>query len=473
MSRIFPSVVYLLSPKSWLKLLIGLLILLAFFISAGTKFEYKRYTEALDLFAGDEPKYLRMVHSLAEDGDLDVSNFWGSREDMARLRGKATSKATRRFGHLYVFGKSGGVYSLHLPGVAFLIYPGYVLDLLRFPPDSVGSSANLAFLPARLVFTRLYLLLISAISLLLLFRLLSHVLPSLLVTAILLVFFLFASPFCRIGLQVYPDGPALMFLLLALNAVWHPFSDRRVNDFLVILSLGFLPWLHQRFILLSLAVFAIFLLQIWKKEPSFQRILATSGALLLLSLPYFYYFYSITGSPSPLSLARAYGQEFIQLAIVPLGFFGQLFSTKEGLLWLHPWVLFFLVGIFLGLKKERKRSLELLLIFFPYYLVCSAAFPWTGASSPPGRFAVPILPVYLIFAGFAANDLFRAPSPKKWLAYILLTGPVLLNRIWPFAHLDFAYGRVAPADLRGMLITGLFLLVLYGGLLLGGKKKRI
>jgi len=472
MKRIFNSIQYLLSPRSWLKLWIGFFILAAFFVTARTTFEYKRYARALYLFAGDEPKYLRMAQSLAEDNDLDVSNFWGSREDIARLRERASAKATRRYGHLYVFGKNKGIYSLHMPGVAFLIYPGYVLDLLRFPHKSVRTSKNLPFLPDRLIFTRLSLLVMAAVSLLLLLRLLSSLFPSLLVTAILLLVFVFDSPFCRIGLQVYPDGPALLFLLLAMNAVWHPFPDKRVNDILFVLSIGFLPWLHQRFIPISLAIYLVLIIRCRHGGSFFKRLLPISGALFLLSLPYFYYFFSITGNPSPLSLVRTYGEKFIQLSILPLGFFGQLFSTKAGLLWLHPWALFFLIGIFQGLKKERRHSLELLLVFFPYYLACSGAFPWTGASSPAGRFSVPILPVYLIFAGFAADGLLRASSPKKWLFYGLLVSPFLINKVHAFVHLDFGYGRVTAADLGAMLIVGLYLVILYGALFLAERKKR-
>jgi hypothetical protein len=475
MTSILWPVVSRLSPKSWLRVFTVFPILLVFFFRAHSTFEYRRYTETPRLFSGDEPKYLRMVQSLAEDGDLDISNSWGSEEDIAGMREKSAARGTRRFGHLYVFGKNRGIYSLHLPGTAVLIYPGYLADLLRHPPNSTRSPKKLPFLPGRLFFTRLSLLILSMASLLLLYRLLSWLFQSLLLTTFLLLLLVLNSPFCRIGLQIYPDGPALFFLLVALNAVWRPFRDRKLSDFLLIFSLAFLPWLHQRFILLSLAIYGVFVIGLWRKPKRFplQRFLVISGALLVLSLPYFYYFYSITGSPSPLSLGQVYGETFIRLAILPLGFFGQAFSTKEGLLWIYPWTFFSLAGIFWGLKSDRRLSLELLAVFFPYYLACSAAFPWTGASSPAGRFMVPLLPVCLIFAGFAWRDLLRTHSWKKWLFYLLFLAIVLLNRYFPLAHLEFGYTRVKPADLSLMLLTGIFLVLLYGFFSLGERKKWI
>ena len=451
------------------------IVLLVYILQAHSTFEYGRYAKAPYMFAGDEPKYLRMVQSLAEDGDLDVSEFWGAAEDIAAIREEALAKGRWRSGHLYIFGKNRGIYSLHLPGTALLIYPGYAFDRLRHSPDVMKAPRNLPFLPSRLPFTRLSLVLISAASLILLFRLLCRLFPSLLLTTVLLLLLIFNSPFCRIGLQVYPDGPALLFFLLALNTVWHPFRNRWLNDILLVLGLAFLPWLHQRFVLLSLGIYIVFVLRLWRKDGQapLQRTLATGVALLALSLPYFYYFYSITGSPSPLSLARAYGRPFVQLAILPLGFFGQLFATKEGLLWNFPWTLFALTGLFWGCKVDRKHSFELLAISIPYYLACSAAFPWTGASSPPGRFLVPLLPTLLVLAGFSFFDLLRKSSRKKWLAYSLFFAILLLNRLLELVRLDFGYARVRPNDLRLMLLSGIFLLLLYGALFCGDRKKRI
>lgn len=457
------------------RLLALLVILLAYILQAQSTFEYSRYAKPPYMFAGDEPKYLRMVQSLAEDGDLDVSEFWGSAEDVDAMREEALAKGRWRSGHLYIFGKNRGIYSLHLPGTAVLILPGYAFDRLSHPPNATKGPRNLPFLPSRLPFTRLTLVLISAASLILLFRLLCQLFPSLLLTTVLLLLLILNSPFCRIGLQVYPDGPALLFLLLALNAVWHPFRDRRLNDILLVLGLACLPWLHQRFVLLSLGIFIVFVLRLWRKgrQAALPRTLATGIVLLALSLPYFYYFYSITGSPSPLSLTRAYGRPFIQLAGLPLGAFGQLFATKEGLLWNFPWTLFALAGIFWGWRTDRRHGFELLAISIPYYLTCSAAFPWTGASSPPGRFLVPLLPVLLVLAGFTFLDLLRKSSWKKWLVYFFFLAVLLANRLWELVRLDFGYARVRPSDLGLMLLSCAFLILLYGTLFCGERKKRI
>lgn len=434
-----------------------------------TTFEYKRYTTALDLFSGDEPKYLRLVHTLAEDADLDISNFWGSEAQIARLRETAPSSGTRRSGHLYIFGKKSGIYSLHLPGLAVLTYPGYVADVLLFPLESARASSNLDFLPAKLYFTRLSLVIIALLSLLALFRLLGSVFSPLL-TSLLFLPLLFNSPFLRFTVQLYPDGPALLFCLLGLNCIFRPFRDRRLNDVLFAFCLAFLPWLHQRFIFLSLGLYLLFLFLTPKKPASRRRILLVSLALLASSLPYFYYFYSITGDPSPASLSREYGQRFISLGILPLGFFGQVFSTREGLLWFYPWTSFFLFGFYYGFKRRMRQTGALLMAFFPYYLVCSTAFPWSGASAPVGRFAVALLPIYLLFTGFTVEDLSRRFSWKKLFYYASVILLIFLNHQFSVLRLDIGHTRVTPSELGRISLAALLLILLFASLWFGEKR---
>ncbi len=50
---------------------------------------------------------------------------------------------------------------------------------------------------------------------------------------------------------------------------------------------------------------------------------------------------------------------------------------------------------------------------------------------------------------------------------------ILINRFLALVRLDFGYARIKPADLHLMLFAGLFLVLLYGVLFYGERKKGI
>lgn len=91
--------------------------------------------------------------------------------------------------------------------------------------------------------------------------------------------------------------------------------------------------------------------------------------LFIVSLPYLYYFYFITGNPLPNSMHSFYGRSFLRIDKLPLGFFGHLFDRSVGMIWVFPWTVFSLIGIYWGLKIDRKKVIPLLVVFFPYYLM--------------------------------------------------------------------------------------------------------
>ena len=442
---------------------------LIFYLSIKGTWDFQRLARKGALFSGDEPKYLRMVESLAKYGQFDISRIVLTPEEKEAVKKKAEQLGPHRWGDLYVIGIHGGIYCLHMPGFPLLILPSYKLDSIIFPNDPKKASGRLKFLPQKLALTRLWLLGISLLSFILLFRLLDRLFFSLILKAVLFMLFILNSPFSDYSFRFYPDVVATFFCLLALNAIFYPFYERRANDFFLVCGIGFLPWFHQRFIPLSLGLFLALLFFRKRANISFKRIAAIILLLALVSLPYFYYFYHITGNPSPLSISRAHGEVYARLNTLSLGFFGNLFSRTMGIVWAYPWVILFFFGTYLGWKKDRIRALSLLTIFIPYYLMCSAGIPWSGVTLPPGRFLMPLFPIFLIFGGMAIHNLIRDYSHLKLIFYVAYFSLILLNKLLWYINFNFTYSHITAEDLVWIIKSIGLILFMYGSLIIAEK----
>ncbi len=76
-------------------------------------------------FSGDEPHYLIISHSLLHDGDFDLANNYEQRDYAGFMMFEGKTGA-----HVVQGAKPGRLYSFHSPGVAFLMFPFYVLSSL-------------------------------------------------------------------------------------------------------------------------------------------------------------------------------------------------------------------------------------------------------------------------------------------------------------------------------------------------------
>ena len=103
-------------PTRWIKLFVFVALAVIFFLKAKDMTVFERYYTNRR-FDGDQRKYIRLVQSLAEDFDLDLSNIWYSREEMEEAAVEILATGTRKFGDLYLLGRDGGIYTLHLPSV--------------------------------------------------------------------------------------------------------------------------------------------------------------------------------------------------------------------------------------------------------------------------------------------------------------------------------------------------------------------
>jgi hypothetical protein len=421
-------------------------------------------------YGGDEPRYLRMAYSLVKDGDLDLKDLVTFPEERKKIEDEARRLGSHGFAGAYVVGVNGGIYSFHMPGFSAFIAPAFRYDVRHSRPDPLIASSTLPFLPSEMTATRLWLTAAAFLTILLLFRLMDHFFKSLLLAGAGLLLFILWSPFPGYAFQMYPEMTGALFALLAFNALAFPFPKRWMNDISLVVGISALPWLHQRFIPLAAGLALGLVLFPERTRMTPKRLVLLGLCFLVMSLPYFYYFHSITGNPLPTSLVqKAYGGTFAHWNILPLGFFGNLFHGQWGMLWAYPWFVLVLFGLYQALASERKNALLLLTPAVPYYLMCSAASPWFGAAVPPGRFLVALFPFLVIFAVFAVRDLVRRPNFRRLWPYAFWGGVIGLNLTFKFERFDVPFKNLSGRDLGLLGICGALILAFYLSLFLNEK----
>jgi hypothetical protein len=423
---------------------------------------YQRYS-SLMIFLGDEPKYLRMVYSLASDGDLDLTDdFVGDDVEVLWLLQKARDSGEKAIGHFSIVGRDGGIYHIHMPGLSFLLLPSFLLDLSVFSRE-VPNTQALMFLPAKMIFTRAWTLLLSLFFYFLLARFFYRLFRSRLILAILLLAFIFATQVPDFMFQVYPETAACLFLLLGLNALFFPFPRKWMNAVALVAAIGYLPWLHQRFIPLAVSLYALFLFQEIILNRNWKKILFISLALAAIGLSYAYYFYATTGNPLPWSMYSLWGTSYTRAAILPSGFFGYIFDTGSGLLALFPVFLFALTGMYWGINLDRRRAWMLLALVLPYFCLISIT-PWHGSVWETTRMSLILFPLFLVFVGYTLRALASKTSWAHAVFYSACLIFILLNRAHHFWKISLGNVLILPHQV-GYIIQCAFILVFFYSIL--------
>ncbi|MCP4220160.1 MAG: hypothetical protein GY765_36350, partial [bacterium] len=335
--------------------------------------------------SGDEPHYLMIAQSLADDGDFDLKNNFTEKAYLSYI-----PVELRFHGGIY-----GGRYlSFHLPGLSFLLVPFYWLFKL------LGGAV-----PAALYF-RLVASFFNAFFVLMLFHIMRMSFPGRDITGLwLLVTAIFPLAFHSVHL--YPELPAATCMM----AAYYTAFSRRRNLLLAGLFLSFIPWLHVKYIppLLVLALAIVYdnvkplkPFRIDKEKlkrlmrfllfPLINFILLTVFCMVLYN----------TLSPTNIFPKESYWTVPFLLRLKV--FFAYFIDQRDGLLLYAP--LYFLV--FWSFKKRFQGKLLLLGIGFSYVFF-HAFTSVRGAYSPAGR---PLMFVSWIFVLFIAHYYFNILNPS-------------------------------------------------------------
>ena len=357
--------------------------------------------------SGDEPHYLMISQSIAEDGDFNLAN---------NMRDKTYTKYLPV--DIQFHGKilDGKYLSYHMPGMSFLLLPFFVLfNLLS------------GFIPAPLYF-RLAAALINACFALALFYLLRFQFPEKKITGIWL-FFLTFYPLVFHSIHLYPELPAAALIMAAfLMAI-----KEKPNYGLSGLFLSSAAWFHVKYYP-ALIVLGLFILYKIVKSRQIKPGLFFITFPLINFILLMIFSKTLYHTFNPMNIFP--GQDLLAPPIILRikVFLAYFLDQRDGLLFYSP-VFFFM---FLGFKNRLKYQNLMLWIAIPY--VAFHAFTTVrGAYAPAGR---PLMFVIWIFMIWVAGSYLERKSDLREYGFRLLAGMNAFVLFWLFYYPLFVYQPV-------------------------------
>ncbi len=407
---------------------------------------------------GNEPKYLRQAVALGHGLTFDAEGVSAAMEDLptrplsesvaaavgtlgreswsmaaALSRGEVGRGAIRakRITRQTIRGKDGGVYYVLAPGPSLLLAPALRVDrainLARGRPGRVAVSVLVWCALAALLVMALFLLVRDATGR-----------PGL--AAALAFGFALVPPFLFYFFQFYPEMVGALVMALAFRTLALRPEGLRRHPWLFGAMLATLPWLHQKFLPVWLALVATALWVGWRRvspqrparavlSPLSSRgapsgpgdegsadcgslgarhdrsssgldrgrgvrrwrwavglIVPTMVGLYLTAL----YNFAITGSVRPDALFLAWGPGGVTSARVGQGVLGLLLDARYGIVPYVPILLLAAGGLALG---GARRFAVVMPAAAVYYLTVASADNWAGAVCNLGRYFMPVAPL--------------------------------------------------------------------------------
>jgi hypothetical protein len=342
---------------------------------------------------GDEPHYLVATQSLLEDHDLQVENNYRQRDYAPYYGGQLDP-------HYLVPGKNGQIYSVHAPGLSVLVLPAFACFGYH------GAEATV--------------MLLAALTGALIWRIGWRATGDARAAWFAWGAIASATTFLIQGFTIYPDGPAMVAVAVAVLLLLR-FADVAAPPGLLALAsasvpLAALPWLHTRFALIAAGfgvVIAVRLVADRARPIGVRSVrLAVFAAIPLASaLGWFAFFSVIYGTPNPTApYGNASNPAETHLIYAPGGLVALLFDGQFGLLTYAPVLVVGFAGWLRPVDRASRRvGLEALAVMGLYLSVTMTYWMWWGGGSGPARFFASMLPVLALplATAWTKGDAFR------------------------------------------------------------------
>lgn len=359
---------------------------------------------------GDEPYYLLIAHSIAYDGDTDLTNNYP--DDWSHFTGVALQPQPGD-----PVGPDGELRSRHsalLPLALTPFYRVFGLDGVRWA--MALATACLAWMTLRLG---------------------HHYRPEAAGMAwCTWLGVAFAPPLLMFSYQVWAEVPAALLLALALDRLaldrlqTEPDSDEDTRTgwrqaLLFFLPLILLPWLKLRFGLVSLGVLALWVHRRGFDRGHMLRLAAAVGLLVSALLTYNHWRYGHAlgmhrwGELAPLGSLSSSGAQ---------GAFGLFYDAAFGLFGVAPWWLLLLPAAVRVWQLQRSLWFELAVVAGPYLLLLWPRSEWYGGWAPAFRYGVVFLPLLAMLLLHLDDD--RSRPGFRWASAILASWTLLLSTVW-------------------------------------------
>lgn len=413
---------------------------------------------------GDEPHYLLISHSLLHDHDLAIKNNYNQHDYRAFYSGELQRHVS--------IGKDGSRYSIHSPGVALLLLPGYAL----------GGRAGAVLM------MNLMAALLAAVLYMIAFAQTRHPWLALIIWGIAS----FTTPLLLYSSQLYPEIPSALLLGMAYYLIRFQRSFTRIAAMCLGLCLLYLPWLQQRMILPTILLTGYYLYMMglfpwqhgWKNKLSGRALLP----LLFVVLSGVFmagYYYLLYGNPLPNApyLSVIKDPIFSWAIFWREGLLGLLFDQEAGLFIFSPYYIFLIPGFLLFFRRYAAHALILFTLILSIYIPCAGfILQWRGAWSPASRYMVTLIPLFIVPLSISLHAL-RRPAYRYMFAFLTAIGLFWtgLFLIDPFSSLMARGGinttfeqnsnlvdltRYFPSfsatSTNAMLLTGIWSLVILG-----------
>jgi len=322
---------------------------------------------------GDEPHYLIISQSLLADGDLQIENNHQRQEYRSFFSGTLRPDYMRR-------GINGQIYSIHAPGLPALLVPFYAVG---------GYFACVAVIAAMAALAALAIFDVAAL------------LAGPRVAALTWVAVCLSVPFVPHSWMIFPEMPGTLAVAWAVLWLVAPSDPPPRTWVLRGMVLAALPWLHTKFVVLTMMFGAALL---WRVRRSIARAIAFAAPIVIATAAWLYSFYVMYGTFDPQSPYGDYVKINVLTRNIPRGLLGLLVDQKFGLLFYSPIYLLAIAGAWILLRDRDRRWLTIVLLAVVGAFVggTTRLYMWWGGSSAPARFLVPILPCLAPFIAAAA-----------------------------------------------------------------------
>lgn len=428
---------------------------------------------------GDQPYYLQTAISILEDFDIDEYNNYNTAASYDQFYPQATSGGAGYPGDFkgipapYPLPYATHVgattnrpntewYSKHGLGVPVLILPGWVIGKALTPLFASWSVNGGGGWPGTVLEFGLLGALLAVQVFLLAWETTHRVGIALAVWAALA----FSNPQMSYSLLIFPEMPAALLAIYAFrrfNLGWA--ANNRRQLVLAGICMGFIPWLHSRFLPITLGLLVFAFYQWWRarrrteeqEDAQALAALATGGPATLAPPPaprsrlnewarlalamgpvlvggglLAFYYYWLYGKPLPNTQDHAgffvpgQGPQGELILGDPLGLgmasLGLLFDQQWGLLIYAPVFALAVVGVVTLWQVPSKRATLgwLALVTLPYIVEVADYRVWWGEWCPPARYLMVITP--LLAAPLAQALLTLRRSAAYQALYTLLAG---------------------------------------------------
>ncbi|MEO8503123.1 MAG: hypothetical protein ABI609_04415 [Acidobacteriota bacterium] len=373
---------------------------------------------------GDEPYYLLITHSLAYDGDAELTNNY--RDGSWKAFSPRALEPQPGDPH----GPSGEIYSRHNELLPMFLVPFYRVA------GKTGAQLAMALLTAAVAWLLLRLA-----------RRWYANLPGEALFAYALV--AFSPPLLLYSYQIWVEVPATLLGLFALDRVLAPqepgstgWSTKRWLG--VGLPVILLPLLKIRFVILAAPL--LVLAWLFAGRPR-RPVLVLTGVLVLVAGGMM--LYNATHFGNPLKIHTWDEVEFYHQnpARHLLGFLGLFWDAGFGLFACAPIWLLVLPALVLLARERHPLVLALAITTLPYLILVAPRSEWYGGWSPPFRYGLVLLP----FLGLSLVPLLAARRHFGARALLGALGALtlVLTLLWlvvPGWTYNFADGRTYLLD---------------------------